>query len=1429
MLSDSFLKRLFRLILSVVLVSTSVLVGAAVAGTNPAGAAQITPLGVTYEDVMYGDFLEVGNGNLRCPAAGETGYVSAADSANCVAGQARTLNSQNNNYYMTYGDVDSDPATVNSSRATVTIPPGATVQAAQLDWGGTTGKVGSNGAVTANGCTAGAPVTLPARDPGSKATAVRFTVGGQAAVSVAPAALTVTTGAGLGTNDPQYFSARADVTAQFTGVDTGTPLTVTTADIPAAQGKNCSGGWSLYVAYSYPTRNATFAPSLRRVWFYDGQVVQRANEAATTVTVNGFKATAPRAHVGVTAYEGDYGITGDDFLINGTKVAEPLSGATGNFFVSNADRNSNRNATGGGTPDVPNNMSVDAKDFNSTLIPAGSTSATLGFVTAGDGYVVQGVALSLPVPELKIVKTVSSDGTSPGSSSVTVHPGAPLTWTIEVTNNSGADARNVVVSDPQLAGTTCANRSLGTVPSIDDAPANYVKITCTSSAGTANLTNLATVTGTSETGEALTDSSTASVIVLNPALSITKKTDAAAYHAGDTVTFTITVTNTGDAALHAIAVTDPKSASCASSAGTPTSLVPGASFSYTCTATAPLAGDANTATVSGVDALGRSVSDSATAPVPLIHPAITIAKTRTSAAVVHAGDPVSWRLVVTNTGDVGLHDVSVNDPTASGCSTVVGTLAAGAAAAPITCTSTASTASATNTAQVTGTDPVGGTVTDTDSATVTVVTPALTITKAASPAAVHAGDTVTFTIVVTNVGDVNLHDVAVTDPQYPQCAQTLTGIAVGQDVTLSCSAVAGAASFTNTVTASGTDDIGGVVSDSAQAAVTVLNPAVTIAKTADASAYHQGDTVTFTIRVTNTGDTALSQVSVSDPTTASCANVLPAPTKLAAGASFDYTCTATAPLAGDANTATVNATDALGRTVSASATVAVPVIHPGIELTKTATSGTLAHVGDTITWQVAVHNTGDVALHNVIVSDATAPGCAVLLVDLAPGATADPIACTSIAGADVTNTATVSGTDPLGGTVSGSGSATVDVITPSIELTKTATPTVVHPGDPVTFTIIVHNTGDAALHAVTITDPAFPQCSQALDDLAAGQTVPLSCTVTAGQQDFSNTATVSGTDPLGQVVDASGQAAVTVIHPSITVVKTAPTLPIVAGDQVGFTLVVTNSGDVPLTDVSVDDPTATCATTTIGSLAPGEASAPIACVATMTATDLSNTATASGTDPLGSGTTGSGTAVAPAAHPAVTLTKAADAPSYLVGATITFTLTASNTGDVALSGVSASDPSLPACDRTIGALAVGQVVTWTCTAPAVLPAVTNTASITGIPAVQNPSQHPVGDTATVTVPVNSVVVNPPGGGGGGGTTNPPGGGTTNPPGGGTTNPPSGTTNPPSSVTNPPSLADTGAAVGPPVTAAVLLIGAGAVLLGCAVPFGRRRRSGQDQG
>jgi uncharacterized repeat protein (TIGR01451 family) len=133
-------------------------------------------------------------------------------------------------------------------------------------------------------------------------------------------------------------------------------------------------------------------------------------------------------------------------------------------------------------------------------------------------------------------------------------------------------------------------------------------------------------------------------------------------------------------------------------------------------------------------------------------------------------------------------------------------------------------------------------------------------------------------------------------------------------------------------------------------------------------------------------------------------------------------------------------------------------------------------------------------------------------------------------------------------------------------------------------------------------------------------------------------------------------------------------------------------------------------------MAPG-ATVTYTCTLANVTSSLTNVAVATGTPPVGPNVsaqdTAAVTAVAPATHPAIAIVKNPKSQTVTSGGTANFTITVTNTGDVALTDVTVSDQLSPNCNKTIGTLAPGQSVSYTCTRANVTANFTNVAVATG--------------------------------------------------------------------------------------------------------------------
>ncbi len=253
---------------------------------------------------------------------------------------------------------------------------------------------------------------------------------------------------------------------------------------------------------------------------------------------------------------------------------------------------------------------------------------------------------------------------------------------------------------------------------------------------------------------------------------------------------------------------------------------------------------------------------------------------------------------------------------------------------------------------------------------------------------------------------------------------------------------------------------------------------------------------------------------------------------------------------------------------------------------------------------------------------------------------------------EITNTATATGTPPNPLTpppVSPPDEVTVDVTAnPAITVVKSADEAAqadIAAGQEVTYSFLVTNTGNVTLTDVEVIEGEFSGtgelsailCPEEASSLAPGAQITCEATYTITQADVdagtvTNTATATGTPPTGPdpVSPESEVAIPSVPAPGLNIVKTADIQrATTVGQVVTYSFVVTNTGNLTMTDVVVNETgftgTGTLSAVTCpagaASLAPG---AQVVCTATyrVTQADLNagsirNVATAGGTTPGG--------------------------------------------------------------------------------------------------------------------------------------------------------------------------------------------------------------------
>ena len=656
--------------------------------------------------------------------------------------------------------------------------------------------------------------------------------------------------------------------------------------------------------------------------------------------------------------------------------------------------------------------------------------------------------------------------------------------------------------------------------------------------------------------------------------------------AGDVVTYSYTVTNSGDAFLTNVTVIDDN--------GTPTILTD--DITVTLAITTLAVGEATTgtlvhtvtqaefdsgsltniATASGTSPTNKVVQDTATQTVSFLQsPAIQVDKTA-RAFIDGVGNLVTYDYTVTNIGNVTLTNVTVTDD--NGTPTILTDVDDG---------------SFTNVAKATGTPPSGPDVTGTDPETVNFLqSPAIQVDKTARAFIDGVGNLVTYDYTVTNTCNVTLTNVTVTDDIT--VSVTPTTVAPGAQATGTATHTISQAdvdnsSFTNVAEAN--SDQAGPVTEPETVSF-AQNPAIQVVKTARAFIDGVNNLVTYDYTVTDDNGTP---TLFTDDITVSVT-----PTTVAPGAQGTGTATHTISQAdvyngSFRNVAKATGTPPSGPDVTSTDPETVTFVQsPAIQVDKTARAF-IDGVNNLVTYDYTVTNTGNVTLTNVTVTDDN--GTPTLLTDditvsvtpttLAPGAQATGTAAHTISQADIdngsfTNVATTTGTPPSGPDVTGTEPETVTFTqSPGIAVVKTARTFIDGVGNQVTYDYTVTNTGNVTLTNVTLTDDnGTPSIT------TDGITVTVTpTTVTPGAQATGTaTHTISQADidngSFTNVAEADSDQAGPVTepetvtfaqNPAIQVVKTARAFIDGVNNVVTYDYTVTNTGNVTLTNVTVTD------------------------------------------------------------------------------------------------------------------------------------------------------------------------------------------------------------------------------------------------------------------
>ena len=428
-----------------------------------------------------------------------------------------------------------------------------------------------------------------------------------------------------------------------------------------------------------------------------------------------------------------------------------------------------------------------------------------------------------------------------------------------------------------------------------------------------------------------------------------------------------------------------------------------------------------------------------------------------------------------------------------------------------------------------------------DSAVISVYNcdPELRLTKVVDSSPVLEGDTVTFTATVEHLGVNQVTGLVINDllpseltfvsgtPTYGSWIApdwTIGNMFSGElhtiEIVATVNEVTASTTVTNLISNTQNEVEGDVLVDDDTEDVTIINSEIEVAKvdraSVDGSYDTLGEVITYDFVVTNTGDTALTNITITDPNIDSGSLTPSSVANLAIGASANFTATHTITQADIeagqvVNSATANATLANGYVISdvsddpddTNNAVDDPTITPieqlgSLEVEKIAqpaSDGLYDDLGEVIAYEITVINTGNVSLDNVTVTDANADSGSIspaTLPNLPAGASFVFTAQHTIIQADfdngnVTNTATASGTEPVEGTTISDDSDDPTTAAPDdatlvsipqfgqLQVTKVdmsaadgAFDTV---GEAIVYTIIATSVGNVTLTDINIVDP----------------------------------------------------------------------------------------------------------------------------------------------------------------------------------------------------------------------------------------------------------------------------------------------------------------------------------------------------------------------
>jgi len=713
------------------------------------------------------------------------------------------------------------------------------------------------------------------------------------------------------------------------------------------------------------------------------------------------------------------------------------------------------------------------------------------------------------------------------------------------------------------------------------------------------ITDTATVNATNQSFGA--NSATATVVVATATqadLALSTAATPSSVFAGNNITYTQTITNNGPAAASAVSFTEATPLNTtfqsvlAPAGWTCTTPAVGSTGNVNCTdptlganATADIVVVVNVpSTVAAGSITANSSVTAATSDPTSANNSTTVVTPVTVAcdlAVTNSGTPspvaaggqITYTQVVTNSGPSNCSTATFNEATPASTTFVsVAVVNAGGGtwtctSAPVACSSSSvppgSTGTVTAKYTVSGTATTGTIITDTatvattsqdtnlsnNSATVNIVVALgtqadLSVTNAASPNPVAAGNNITYTQSVTNNGPAAATTISFTDP----VPTNTTVVSLTGPAGWTCSIATTPPSCT-------------IASLAANATANFTFVVKVAANVASGTTITETDSVSSTSDPNSGNNSATVNVQVADSADLSVTNAA-SPVPVQAGNNITYT-----QVVSNAGPSTANVT----------LTEALPANTAAVSLSGPA--GWTCNVGTLICTNPSFVAGSPATINFVVtVSGAATPGTAIKDIVSVSSTAADPnLANNSATANDVVATATQA----------------------DLVATNSASPSSVAVGANVTYTQSVQNLGPAAATTVSFTDPVPPNTTVVSLTGPAGwtcsiATTPPGCTI--GSMAANTTANftlvlqVNAGTPSGTNITETDTATASNIVPSLTtnsasatvvvanansadmaITKTGTPNPVTEGSPLIYTLVVTNNGPASATNVTVTD------------------------------------------------------------------------------------------------------------------------------------------------------------------------------------------------------------------------------------------------------------------